>query len=151
VPVCPEVEIGLGVPRDTLRLVGDDRAPRLVVERTGEDLTARMQRFAAGRLDALAALDLDGYILKRASPSCGLFRVRVYGRAGVPGATGRGLFASALVERLPALPVEEEGRLTRPRSSPSSRTALPTTRGSAGWWRQRGRSRGRPSTRTHSC
>jgi uncharacterized protein YbgA (DUF1722 family)/uncharacterized protein YbbK (DUF523 family) len=114
VPVCPEVELGLGVPRDTLRLVGEARAPRLVVERTGEDLTARMQRFARGRLDALAALDLDGYVLKRASPSCGLFRVRVYGREGVPGAAGGGLFASALVERFPALPVEEEGRLNDP-------------------------------------
>jgi uncharacterized protein YbgA (DUF1722 family)/uncharacterized protein YbbK (DUF523 family) len=114
VPVCPEVELGLGVPRDTLRLVGDGRAPRLVVERTGEDLTASMQRFARGRLDELAPLDLDGYILKRASPSCGLFRVRVYGGTGVPGAAGRGLFAGALVDRFPALPVEEEGRLNDP-------------------------------------
>jgi uncharacterized protein YbgA (DUF1722 family)/uncharacterized protein YbbK (DUF523 family) len=114
VPVCPELELGLGVPRDTLRLVGDGRAPRLVVERTGEDLSDRMQRFARHRLEALAALELDGYVLKRASPSCGLFRVRVYGPAGAPGATGRGLFASALVERFPALPVEEEGRLNDP-------------------------------------
>jgi uncharacterized protein YbgA (DUF1722 family)/uncharacterized protein YbbK (DUF523 family) len=114
VPVCPEVELGLGVPRDTLRLVGDGRAPRLVVERTGEDLTASMHRFARGRLDELAPLDLDGYILKRASPSCGLFRVRVYGGTGVPGAAGRGLFAGALVDRFPALPVEEEGRLNDP-------------------------------------
>jgi uncharacterized protein YbgA (DUF1722 family)/uncharacterized protein YbbK (DUF523 family) len=114
VPVCPEVELGLGVPRDTLRLVGDGRAPRLVVERTGQDLTATMQRFARGRLDELAPLDLDGYVLKRASPSCGLFRVRVYGETGVPGAAGRGIFAAALVERFPALPVEEEGRLNDP-------------------------------------
>ena len=114
VAVCPELELGLGVPRDALRLVGDGRAPRLVVERTGEDLTARMRHFARGRLDELVALELDGYVLKRASPSCGLFRVRVYGQAGVPGATGRGVFASALVERFPALPVEEEGRLNDP-------------------------------------
>jgi uncharacterized protein YbgA (DUF1722 family)/uncharacterized protein YbbK (DUF523 family) len=111
VPVCPEVELGLGVPRDTLRLVGDARAPRLVVERTGDDLTAAMQRLAAARLEELAARPLDGYVLKRASPSCGLLRVRVYGRGGTPGAVGRGLFAAALVERFPALPVEEEGRL----------------------------------------
>jgi uncharacterized protein YbgA (DUF1722 family)/uncharacterized protein YbbK (DUF523 family) len=114
VPVCPELEIGLGVPRDTLRLVGEPRAPRLVVERTGEDLTPAMQRFARRRLDDLAALELDGYVLKRASPSCGLFRVRVYGEGGVAGAVGRGIFASALVERFPALPVEEEGRLSDP-------------------------------------
>jgi uncharacterized protein YbgA (DUF1722 family)/uncharacterized protein YbbK (DUF523 family) len=114
VPVCPELEIGLGVPRDTLRLVGEPRAPRLVVERTGEDLTPAMQRFARRRLDDLADLELDGYVLKRASPSCGLFRVRVYGEGGVAGAVGRGIFASALVERFPALPVEEEGRLSDP-------------------------------------
>jgi uncharacterized protein YbbK (DUF523 family) len=106
VPVCPELEIGLGVPRDTLRLVGEPRAPRLVVERTGEDLTPAMQRFVRRRLDDLAALELDGYVLKRASPSCGLFRVRVYGEGGVAGAVGRGIFASALVERFPALPVK---------------------------------------------
>jgi uncharacterized protein YbgA (DUF1722 family)/uncharacterized protein YbbK (DUF523 family) len=114
VPVCPELEIGLGVPRDTLRLVGEPRAPRLVVERTGEDLTPAMQRFVRRRLDDLAALELDGYVLKGASPSCGLFRVRVYGEGGVAGAGGRGIFASALVERFPALPVEEEGRLSDP-------------------------------------
>jgi uncharacterized protein YbgA (DUF1722 family)/uncharacterized protein YbbK (DUF523 family) len=113
VPVCPEVEIGLGVPRPPIRLVGDDAAsPRLVVENTGEDLTAPMQRWATGRVAELSALGLHGYVLKRASPSCGLFRVRVYGEDGAPGRVGRGLFAAALVEALPMLPVEEEGRLT---------------------------------------
>jgi uncharacterized protein YbgA (DUF1722 family)/uncharacterized protein YbbK (DUF523 family) len=114
VPVCPELELGLGVPRDTLRLVGEARAPRLVVERTGEDLTTRMARFARRRVEALAELELDGYVLKRASPSCGLFRVRVYDARRSPSAAGRGLFAAALVDRLPALPVEEEGRLGDP-------------------------------------
>jgi len=114
VPVCPEVELGLGVPRDTLRLVGEPAAARLVVARTGEDLTARMTRFARRRVEALAALDLDGYVLKRASPSCGLFGVRVYDATRSPGSAGRGLFAAALVGRLPALPVEEEGRLQDP-------------------------------------
>jgi uncharacterized protein YbgA (DUF1722 family)/uncharacterized protein YbbK (DUF523 family) len=114
VPVCPEVELGLGVPRDTLRLVGSAEAPRLVREKTGEDLTARMRRYADGRIHALAALELDGYVLKRASPSCGLFRVRVYRDTGVPAPDGRGLFAAALTAALPALPVEEEGRLGDP-------------------------------------
>lgn len=114
VPVCPEVEIGLSIPRDTLRLVGSSEAPRLVQEKTGEDLTARMQRYAEDRVRALAELDLDGYVLKRASPSCGLFRVRVYRDNGIPAADGRGLFAAALTTSLPALPVEEEGRLTDP-------------------------------------
>jgi uncharacterized protein YbgA (DUF1722 family)/uncharacterized protein YbbK (DUF523 family) len=112
VPVCPEVEIGLGTPRDTLRLVGAEAAPRLLVQRTGEDLSSPMRRFAARKARELEALGLDGYVLKRASPTCGLLRVRVYGEDGQPGRVGRGLYATALVERMPALPVEEEGRLT---------------------------------------
>ena len=114
VPVCPEVEIGLGVPRPTLRLVGSPKAPRLVEESSGADLTARMRDHAEARASELARLELDGYVLKRASPSCGLFRVRVYREHGTPGADGRGLFAAALVERMPMLPVEEEGRLADP-------------------------------------
>ena len=112
IPVCPEVELGLGIPRDTLRLVGDPGAPRLVVERTDEDLTARMRGFAAARVAELARLGLDGYVLKSASPSCGLFGVPVHD--GRDRGTGRGLFAAALVDALPALPVEEEGRLADP-------------------------------------
>ena len=109
VPVCPEVEIGLGVPRPPIRLVGRPGAPRLVVERTGEDLTARMSRFAEARAAELDAL--DGYVFKRASPTCGLFRVRVYGDAGELRGAGRGLYAAAITRRSPLLPVEEEGRL----------------------------------------
>lgn len=111
IPVCPEVEIGLGIPRDTLRLTGDEEAPRLVVQKTGEDLTARMRRFALAKTRDLEALGLHGYVLKRASPSCGLFRVRVYRESGMPSGGGRGLYAGELVRRFPALPVEEEGRL----------------------------------------
>jgi uncharacterized protein YbgA (DUF1722 family)/uncharacterized protein YbbK (DUF523 family) len=114
VPVCPEVEIGLGVPRDTIRLVGGAAAPRLLVEKSGEDLTARMRRYARARVTELESLDLHGYILKRGSPSCGLFRVRVYDGEGVPHASGTGAYARALTERLPLLPVEEEGRLGDP-------------------------------------
>ena len=112
IPVCPEVEIGLGIPRDTIRLVGDRAAPRLVVEKTGRDLTEPMRRYAATKTRELEALGLHGYVLKRASPSCGLFRVRVYHASGVSSGGGQGLYARALVERFPALPVEEEGRLT---------------------------------------
>jgi uncharacterized protein YbgA (DUF1722 family)/uncharacterized protein YbbK (DUF523 family) len=112
VPVCPEMEVGLGVPRPPIRLLGDPAAPRLVVEKTGEDLTSRMRRWAGGRIDELAALGLHGYVLKRGSPSCGLIRVRVYGEDGLPGRVGRGVFAAALTDALPLLPVEEEGRLT---------------------------------------
>jgi uncharacterized protein YbgA (DUF1722 family)/uncharacterized protein YbbK (DUF523 family) len=114
IPVCPEVELGLGVPRPTLRLTGNPKAPRMVQEATGEDLTARMRAYADARVRELERLELDGYVLKRASPSCGLFRVRVYRHTGAPSADGRGLFAAALVDRLPMLPVEEEGRLADP-------------------------------------
>lgn len=111
VVVCPEVEMGLGTPRETLRLVGDATAPRLVFAKTGSDQTERMQRWATGRLDALADMDLCGYILKSNSPSCGMERVRVYGDGKVPGKPGVGIFARALMDRFPLLPVEEEGRL----------------------------------------
>jgi uncharacterized protein YbgA (DUF1722 family)/uncharacterized protein YbbK (DUF523 family) len=114
VPVCPEVELGLGVPRDTLRLTGDPTAPRLEVQRTAEDITGRMRRYAAERTRELERLELDGYVLKRGSPSCGLFRVRVHDGRGTTGAAGRGLFADELARRLPLLPLEEEGRLADP-------------------------------------
>lgn len=114
VPVCPEMEIGLGVPRPPLHLVGSPGAPRLVVAATGEDLTARMRRFAGTRVRQLARLRLDGYVLKSGSPSCGLARVPVHGARGGPAGAGRGLFAAALAARLPLLVVEEEGRLTDP-------------------------------------
>jgi uncharacterized protein YbgA (DUF1722 family)/uncharacterized protein YbbK (DUF523 family) len=114
VPVCPEVEIGLGIPRDRIRLVGDAAAPRLIVEKTGEDLTARMERYARARTRELESLDLHGYVLKRGSPSCGLFRVRVYDEEGVVRGNGTGAYARVLTERFPQLPVEEEGRLGDP-------------------------------------
>jgi uncharacterized protein YbbK (DUF523 family)/uncharacterized protein YbgA (DUF1722 family) len=111
VPLCPEVEIGLGVPRPTLRLErrGDDA--RMVVTESGEDLTGRMRSWAQGAAERIAAAELDGYVLKKGSPSCGMERVKVYDENGAPARGGRGLFAAALMERLPLLPVEEEGRL----------------------------------------
>lgn len=115
VGVCPEVEMGLGVPRETLCLVRMRGAARLVMPETGQDHTARMRRWAAVRVEQLAGLDLCGFALKKDSPSCGLKRVKVYGRDGVPHKTGRGLFAAALLGRFPDLPVEDEGRLHDPR------------------------------------
>jgi uncharacterized protein YbbK (DUF523 family) len=111
VPVCPEVEVGLGVPCPAIRLVGSASTPSLVVERTGEDITVRMQRWAKRRVAELQELGLHGYVLKRGASSCGLFRVRVHGGDGRPRQVGRGLFAAALTDALPTLPVEEEGRL----------------------------------------
>ena len=115
IPVCPEVECGLGTPREAMRLLRAERGPRLVTMKTAKDLTAPMERFARSRVAALAAEDLSGYILKKDSPSCGLERVKVYDRHGAPTRDGRGLFAAALVEGCAHLPIEEEGRLTDPR------------------------------------
>jgi len=115
VPVCPEVEMGMPVPRPTIRLVAGPEGPRLVASDGTVDHTEGMRRYGAERLEALAGLGLDGYVLKNGSPSCGLFRVRVKDANGVPSRDGRGLFARLLVERLPLLPVEEDGRLNDPR------------------------------------
>ncbi len=111
VPVCPEMEIGLGTPRETLRLVGAATAPRLVATKSGTDLTQAMKTFAEARVGELGTLGLSGYILKRASPSCGMERVKVYTKEGMPSKRGTGLFARRLMEAYPLLPVEEEGRL----------------------------------------
>ena len=115
VPVCPELELGLGVPREPIRLVGRPAAPRLVAERSGADLTAAMAAYARARVAELARLDLDGYVTKKDSPSCGMERVRVHpARGGPPRRAGRGAFVAVLLDALPLLPVEEEGRLRDP-------------------------------------
>ncbi len=118
VPVCPEVDIGLGTPRESMRLVrgdGDDVGVRLVAPKSGSDHTERMQTYAKEQLERLAAEHLCGYILQKGSPSCGMERVRIYSKPGVsPSNNGRGLFAQALMERFPNLPVEEDGRLNDP-------------------------------------
>ena len=111
IPVCPEVEMGLGTPRETLRLVGSPENPRLVFFKMGGDITDGMQAWAGSRLEALAGANLSGYILKSDSPSCGMERVRVYRSSGIPSKDGVGIFARALMDRFPLLPVEEEGRL----------------------------------------
>jgi uncharacterized protein YbgA (DUF1722 family)/uncharacterized protein YbbK (DUF523 family) len=113
VPVCPEFEAGMGLPREPVRLVGAADAPRMRGVKSEEDWTERMERFAAKRAAQLAKLDLDGCVLKRGSPSCGMERVKLYPEeGGAPTKDGVGLFARALAARLPLLPMEEEGRLT---------------------------------------
>ncbi len=114
VPVCPEMEMGLGAPRESLRLVGDVDDPALVAPKSGSDHTAAMKAYARVRLEILDGLRLSGYLLKSDSPSCGMERVRVYGDSGMPSKKGVGVFARALMERFPCLPVEEEGRLCDP-------------------------------------
>lgn len=113
VPVCPEMEIGLGVPREPLRLEGGRDAPRLVFLHSRNDVTGRMNAWARRRLRDLETGDLRGFVLKSRSPSCGLDRVPLHqpGRRGAPALRGRGLFATALRERFPSLPVVEEIQL----------------------------------------
>ena len=115
VRVCPEVEVGMGTPRETLRLVraaGGDI--RMVTTRTAIDHTDAMKRWARRRLHQLEAENLSGYILKKDSPSCGMERVKVVGGTGTPQRNGRGIFAEALMTAFPNLPIEEEGRLNDP-------------------------------------
>ncbi len=114
VPVCPEMEIGLGAPREAMRLVGDADDVRLVETKSGIDHTLAMTNWAAKRLEELAQLKLCGYILKKDSPSCGMERVRVYGEDGSARRSGSGVFASLLRQRFVTLPMEEEGRLHDP-------------------------------------
>ncbi|MBL8024595.1 MAG: DUF1722 domain-containing protein [Elusimicrobia bacterium] len=111
VPVCPELEIGLGSPRDSIHLTQTQGKIRLVNPKTHQDLTDTMSRWSADRLSQLEKQSLSGFILKKDSPSCGMQRVRVHQEGKPPTKDGVGLFAQRLLERWPLLPVEEEGRL----------------------------------------
>ena len=97
VPVCPEVESGLDAPRESMRLVQTDGRIRLLTNKTAQDHTARMRGYARRSVEELADGELCGFVLKKDSPTCGLERVKVYGTAGMPVKSGRGLFADALV------------------------------------------------------
>ncbi|MCA9544282.1 MAG: DUF1722 domain-containing protein, partial [Myxococcales bacterium] len=115
-PVCPEVEAGLGLPREPIHLVqlSLDGPPRVRGVRSEHDWTDTLEGWADGRLPGLAAQRLRGYIFKSGSPSCGLFRQKVYLPNGMPrttGPEGQGLFARRMSEAFPNLPMEDEGRL----------------------------------------
>ncbi|MBS3763889.1 MAG: DUF1722 domain-containing protein [Planctomycetes bacterium] len=111
VPVCPEVECGLSVPREAMRLVGDPDDPRLVTSRTGRDMTEKMVTFARERVQELEDENLCGFIFKSKSPSSGMERVKVYDENGVPQSVGVGMFAREFMDHFPLVPVEEDGRL----------------------------------------
>ena len=114
VPVCPEVEVGLGTPREPMHLVGDPQAPRLITINTGVDYTDAMNRFAQQRVRELDALNLSGFVFKSASPSCGIKGVPLFNIQGIETQDGVGLFARAFIAHFPLIPVEEEGRLHDP-------------------------------------
>ncbi len=112
VPVCPEIDVGMGVPREAVHLVGDPDRPAMVGTRSGTDWTARMNRYSIRRARQLARHCLSGYILKSKSPTCGMERVKLYTPSGQ--ATDRrtsGLYSRQVIDHYPLLPVEEEGRL----------------------------------------
>ena len=115
VKVCPEVEVGMGTPRESMRLVDEGGRVRLLTVKTGVEHTDAMTAYAARRVVTLDDEDLCGYVLKKDSPSCGMTRVKVYGGNGPAAKTGIGIFARALIARYPHLPIEEEGRLNDPR------------------------------------
>ena len=113
IPFCPEVAIGLGVPRPPIRLVSVDGHVRaLGVADPSLDVTADLLEY--GQTVASQLGDVSGYILKRASPSCGMERVKIYSSEGMPVDSGAGLYAQTIMQTLPLLPVEEEGRLMDP-------------------------------------
>jgi len=114
VPVCPEAECGMSIPREAMRLEGNPDAPRLVTRSTRIDKTETMVSWAKKRIARLASEDLCGFIFKSDSPSSGMERVKVYDEKGMPAKTGVGIFARMFMDAFPLLPVEEEGRLHDP-------------------------------------
>ena len=114
VPVCPEVEAGFGVPRESFRLVGDPDAPRLVTFKSKTDHTDRMVNWAKKRVKELEKENLCGFIFKSDSPSSGMIRVKVYNEKGMPHKVGIGIFARAFMDHFPLIPVEDDGRLNDP-------------------------------------
>jgi uncharacterized protein YbbK (DUF523 family)/uncharacterized protein YbgA (DUF1722 family) len=115
VPVCPEVEIGMGTPRETIQLTGDPVRPALVATQTGRDWTAEMNEWSRDRSLALAGDEVCGFVFKKNSPSCGLVAVPVIQDDGLPLLVGRGLFAAAFARTHPLTPLEDESRLAEPR------------------------------------
>jgi uncharacterized protein YbbK (DUF523 family) len=114
VKVCPEVELGMGTPREPIHLIEENGRIRLRTVHSGIDHTPAMTAYAVARVAALAGEDLSGYVLKAGSPSCGMTAVPVHSADDQPTGTGIGLFAQALLARFPDLPIEDEQRLADP-------------------------------------
>lgn len=112
--VCPEVECGMPVPRETLRLVGGPENPRLLTSKTKKDMTRQMTTWAEKRLEELARETLCGFIFKSGSPSSGMSGVKVYTESGMPSKRGAGIFAAMFMKRFPQVPVEDDNRLHDP-------------------------------------
>ena len=115
VPVCPECEYGLPVPREPLHLVGSPESPRLITIKTGIDHTEKMLQWAEKKLVELEYHNLCGFIFKSKSPSSGIAGVKVYASSGIPSQRGVGIFGGAFMKRFPLIPVIDDGRLHNPR------------------------------------
>ncbi|WP_419780651.1 YbgA family protein [Maridesulfovibrio sp.] len=111
VPVCPEMECGMGVPREAVRLVGDVDNPRLIGRNSGDDWTARMQEWGRKKLELLEKKNLCGYIFKHGSPSNAMGRMKVYNDDGRIFYSGTGIWARMVMDHFPGLPCEDDGRL----------------------------------------
>jgi uncharacterized protein YbbK (DUF523 family) len=114
VPVCPEIECGMTTPREPMRLTGDPKAPRLVTINTKLDFTEKLSAWAKQKVRELEKENLSGFVFKSRSPSCGVRGVEVLGEDGVPAKIGTGIFARILMDKFPALPIEEEVNLHDP-------------------------------------
>jgi len=115
VPVCPEVECGLGVPRKSMRLEGDPDSFRLILTETGQDMTELMVNWSQKRVIQLNEENIHGFIFKSNSPSCGIKKVKIYNEKDVPVQTGVGIFAGIFTKHFPLLPVEDQESLHDPR------------------------------------
>ena len=115
ISLCPEVESGLPVPRESMHLEGDPESPRLVTSKTRQDMTDRMVNWAKKRVVELEKEGLCGFVFKSNSPSSGMERVRVYNEKGMPVKKGAGIFAKVFMDHFPLLPVEDEERLHAPK------------------------------------
>jgi len=115
VPVCPEVDVGMGTPRETVALYGTLKSHKMISKKSQTDWTGKMTNYINGRISELGKIDLCGYIFKSKSPSCGIGRVPIYSEFGNSKVRhGPGMFASAFIKTLPLIPVEDEGRLHDP-------------------------------------
>ena len=114
VPVCPEVECGLPVPRESMHLEGNPENPRLITTRTGIDHTEKMLEWTIKKLKNLEKETLCGFIFKTKSPSSGMRDIKIYSDKSMTVKMGRGIFAGAFMNQFPMIPVEDEGRLNDP-------------------------------------
>jgi len=115
IPVCPEAEIGMGIPREKVNLIGSIEKPRMIGEDSGIDWTTKMKRFSAQKFEYLNEQKIRGYVSKKGSPSCGVYRVKLFNEKGNELRKARGLYAEYLIRKFPVMPIEEETGFNNPK------------------------------------